>query len=117
TPAVCWNTPWTPQKQPPAMTAVWMPLAAVASAAGAGMITASSAAREGATANAAMASAPMAAAHSERRLNWRGDMVSSGARVGGSLERERCFAIGGDPCCPQDTRLGRFCYGPPHTSS
>src|SRR5260370_41851913 len=60
-----------------------MPPAACASVAGAGMITASSAAREGATANAAMASAPIAAAQSERRLNERGDMVSScGKRVG-----------------------------------
>ena len=25
TPAVCWNTPCTPQKQPPATTAVWRP--------------------------------------------------------------------------------------------
>ena len=82
TPAVCWNTPCTPQKQPPAKTAVWMPPAGCTSAAGAGMITASSAAREGATANAAMASAPMAAAQSERRLNWLRDMVSSWVGAG-----------------------------------
>src|SRR5512147_1815830 len=41
------------------------------------MMTASSEAREGLMATAAMASAPMAAAHSDRRLRWRGDMVSS----------------------------------------
>src|SRR5688500_1992636 len=41
------------------------------------MITASSEARAGLMANAAMASAPMAAAHSDRRLRWRGDMASS----------------------------------------
>jgi len=58
-----------PQKQPPAMTAVWMPSEAWASAAGVGMMTAPSAARAGATASAVIASAPMAAAQSERRLN------------------------------------------------
>ena len=42
--------------------------------AGAGMTTASSAAREGATTKAVIASAPMAAAQSERRLNWLRDM-------------------------------------------
>jgi hypothetical protein len=39
------------------------------------MITASSAARRGAIANAVIASAPMAAAQSERRLNGLWDMV------------------------------------------
>jgi hypothetical protein len=47
TPAVCWKTPWTPQKQPPAITAVWTPLAGATSIAGAGITTASSAARDG----------------------------------------------------------------------
>src|SRR3981189_3745466 len=74
TPEVCWNTPCTPQKQPPAMTAVWMPSDAWVSVAGAGIITASSAACEGATANAATASAPMAAAQNEKRLNGLRDM-------------------------------------------
>src|SRR6476659_8433886 len=54
-----------------------MPSAACTSTAGAGMMTASSEARDGLMATAAMASAPMAAAHSDRRLKWRGDMVSS----------------------------------------
>src|SRR5262245_4023820 len=54
-----------------------MPSAVCTSTAGGGMMTASSAAREGLTATAAMASAPTAAAHSDRRLIWRGDMVSS----------------------------------------
>src|SRR5215813_10660124 len=69
-PAVCWNTPCTPQKQPPASTAVCRPSAACTSALGAGMTTASSAAREGTATKAAIASAPMAAAQSDRRLNW-----------------------------------------------
>ena len=91
-PAVCWYTPCTPQKQPPARTAVWMP-SAFMSVAGAGMMTASSAAREGAMAKAAIASALSAAAHNERRLNWLRGMVSSwGRRVGGSLERGARFA-------------------------
>ena len=51
------------------------------------MITASSAARDGLMAKAAMASAPMAAAHSERRLNWRGDMVSSFGAMGWGQSR------------------------------
>src|ERR1700730_15366106 len=95
TPDVCWNTPCTPQKHPPAVTAVWMPSAAWASTAGAGMITASSAAREGATANAVIASAPIAAAQSERRLNWLRDMglpLRSGLK--GSLVRQSPRAIG-----------------------
>ena len=50
------------------------------------MITASSAAREGAIANAVIASAPMAAAQSERRLNWLRDM---GLPLGGQrIERQ-----------------------------
>src|SRR5258707_15890909 len=99
------------------MTAVWISLAAATSVAGVGMITASSEAREGATANAAMASAPTAAAHSERRLR-RGGMVSSSGLLEGSLEREPCFAIGsGLSAVPQDTGLHRFCYGRGHTSS
>src|ERR1700712_3661579 len=89
------------------MTAVWIPPAACASAAGAGMTTASAAASEGATANAAMASVPMAAAQSERRLNRRGDMVSSWASgLGGSLEREPCFAIG--TVLPDASRYGQW---------
>ena len=75
------------------MTAVWMPSAALTSMVGAGMTTASSAAREGAMAKAAIASAPMAAAQNDRRLNWLRDMVSSwGRRVGNSLERGPRFA-------------------------
>jgi len=57
----------TPQKHPPAITAVWMPSDGWASTAGVGMITAFFRAREGATANAVIASAPIAAAQSERR--------------------------------------------------
>ncbi len=41
------------------------------------MITASSAARSGAIAKAVIASAPIAAAQSERRLNWLRDMAGS----------------------------------------
>src|SRR5437763_6271618 len=105
TPAVCWNTPCTPQKQPPAMTAVWMPSAAFTSAIGAGMMTASSAAREGAMAKAAIASAPMAAAQSERRLNWLRGMVSSfGGGLEDSLERGQRFANHRGSPDAQDTR-------------
>src|SRR5947207_15786332 len=98
------------------MTAVWMPLAGATSVAGAGMITASSAAREGAAANVAMASAPTAAAHSARRLEWLRDMVSSLGLLERSLEREPRFAIGSTLSeVPQDTGRQRFCYGPGHT--
>src|SRR4029079_4205898 len=100
------------------MTAVWMPFAAFTSVAGGGMMTASSEAREGELANAARASAPMAAAHSERRLNWRGALVSSwGKWVGGSLERAQCFAIGTGLPDAQDTALQADCYRARHTSS
>src|SRR3982074_2144231 len=98
------------------MTAVWMLLPGCASVAGAGMITASSEAREGPTANAAMASAPMAAAHSERRLKWRGDMIFSSGLLEGSLEREPRFAIGTALSDATDTGRGWFCYGATHTS-
>ena len=64
-----------------------MPSAAAASAAGGGMITASSAAREGGDGKAAMASAPMAAAHSERRLNGLRDMVISSLGRASGLTR------------------------------
>src|SRR5665213_2352219 len=112
TPAVCWNTPCTPQKQPPATTTVWMPSEAFTSTAGAGMTTASSAARSGATAKAAMASAPRAAAQSERRLNGLGDMrVPLGLGVEGSLERRPLFAIGMGRPMLQDTRHRAYCYG------
>src|ERR1700686_519844 len=91
TPDGGWNTPRTPQKHPPAITAVWIPTDAWASTAGAGIITASSAAREGAIANAPITSAPIAAAQSERRLNWLRDMgASSGvAGFGSSFGRKR----------------------------
>src|SRR4051794_21064176 len=59
------------------------------------MITASSAAREGPARKAGRASAPIAAAQSERRLNWLRDMglpLVSG--FDGSLERKLRFAIG-----------------------
>src|SRR5205085_9577234 len=109
-PAVCWNTPCTPQKQPPASTAVWMPSAPMASTLGAGMITGSSAAREGAIATAAMASAPMAA-QSERRLNWLRIMGSSWGGLECSLERGPRYAIGwrSSPIL-QDTRRRGICY-------
>ena len=80
--------------------------------AGGGMITASSAAREGATAKAAIASAPMAAAQSDRRLKWRRDMVSScglvegslgGTRVSQSLRASRCPRYGRRALLRQDT--------------
>src|SRR5216683_8174426 len=99
TPDVCWNTPCTPQKHPPAITAVWMPSDGWASAAGAGTITASSAAREGAIAKAAIASAPTAAAQSERRLNWLRDMGASsgvagfGSNLGGSHRSQSQAAL------------------------
>src|ERR1700676_3968621 len=60
------------------------------------MITASSAARNGATANAVIASAPMAAAQSERRLNRLRDMrfpLGLGG-LDGSLGRGPGLAIG-----------------------
>src|ERR1017187_6278310 len=72
-------------------------------------MTASSAASEGATTKAAIASAPMAAAQSERRLNWLRDM---GFLLGldglkRSLERQPPFAIGaGLPDVP------RYAMGP-----
>jgi hypothetical protein len=64
------------------------------------MITASSAASEGATVNAVIASAPMAA-QSERRLNGLGDMgasfwaqrISKARRKKVSLERQQRSAI------------------------
>src|ERR1700690_4395985 len=43
TPLTCSNTPWTPQKQPPARTTVSRPLPAGSSTAGAGIFTAPSA--------------------------------------------------------------------------
>src|SRR5258708_1271721 len=98
TPAVCWNTPCTPQKQPPAMTAVWMPFDACASTAGAGMMTASSDARDGATSKVEIPSAPIAAAQSDRRLNgWRDmglPLGKSDVRIDSSLEGRLRFAIG-----------------------
>src|SRR6185369_9772786 len=58
TPLTRWKTPCTPQKQPPANTAVCVPLAfAVASTAGGAILTADSAARVGRGANATVASA------------------------------------------------------------
>src|SRR5206468_5402831 len=62
------------------------------------MMTASSEAREGLMATAAIASAPMAAAPSDRRLRWRGDMVSSfgngwGQSRAGSVFRNRLRAF------------------------
>src|SRR5216684_5371411 len=93
-PAVCWNTPCTPQKQPPATTTVWMPSAALASMAGAGITTASSAASDGAIATADMASAPRAAAQSARRLNWLRDIGFPLGGWMGSLGRWPLFAIG-----------------------
>src|SRR5262245_9364911 len=86
--------------------------ASFTSMAGAGMMTASSAARDGAIAKAARASAPMAAAQSERRLNWLRGMVSSyGAGLEGSLERRPRFAIAWwlSPI-PQDTQAHGSCY-------
>ena len=53
------------------MTRSGSPSDGCASIAGAGITTASSDANEGATLKAAIASAPMAAAQSDRRLNWR----------------------------------------------
>src|SRR6185369_9507010 len=67
------------------------PSAACTSTAGGGMMTASSEAREGLMAAAAMASAPMAAAHSDRRLRWRGDMVSSWAMGWGQFRAGAAF--------------------------
>jgi hypothetical protein len=64
-----------------------------------------------------MASTPMAAAHSERRLKWRGDMVSSSGLLEGSLEREPRFAIRTALSDATDTGWGRICYGATHTSS
>jgi hypothetical protein len=60
------------------------------------MTTASSAARKGATAKAVIASAPIAAAQSERRLKGLGD-IGFLSEIGGlkrSLERRRPIAIG-----------------------
>src|SRR6478752_1581407 len=93
TPAVCWNTPWTPQKQPPATTAVWTPSVARTSMAGAGMVTASAAAREGVAAKAAIVNA---AAQSDRRLNGLRDMafLFGLGGLGSSLRRRSRFAIG-----------------------
>src|SRR4249919_3495677 len=72
------------------------------------MITASSAAREGTTSNAEIASAPMAAAQSERRLNGLRNMglpllLSElwALRMKVSLERQRRFAIGLPPDVPR----------------
>src|SRR5436853_5298539 len=89
-----------------------MPSASLASTVGAGMITASSAARDGAMARAATASAPMAAAQSVRRLNGLRGMVSSyGAGLEGSLERRPRGAIGWQSSgVPQDTRGHGSCY-------
>src|SRR5258708_40121080 len=112
TPAVCWNTPCTPQKQPPAMTAVWMPFDACASTAGAGMMTASSDARDGATSKVEIASAPIAAAQSDRRLNgWRDmglPLGKSAVRIDSRLEGRLQFAIGaGKPdASNKQTRFG-----------
>jgi hypothetical protein len=63
-------------------------------------------------AKATRANAPMAAAQSERRLNWLRGMVSSyGAGLEGSLERGPRFAIGWRPSgIPQDTRRRGSCY-------
>src|SRR6476620_4687655 len=58
TPLTRWKTPCTPQKQPPANTAVWVPLAlVVASTAGGAILTAASLARVRRGAKAAVASA------------------------------------------------------------
>src|SRR5215212_622930 len=83
-----------------------MPSAACTSIAGGGMMTASSEARDGLMATAATASAPTAAAHSDRRLRWRGDMVSSfgngwgqsraGSAFRNRLRRVRCPRYGVD---------------------
>ena len=70
TPAVCWNTPWTPQKQPPAITAVWISLAGGASIAGAGITTASSAARDG-TAKASVSAVVAASSEGGQVGAWR----------------------------------------------
>ena len=91
--------------------------------AGAGMTTASSAASDGATTKAAIASAPMAAAQSDRRLNWLRDMrfplgLSGGARRMAGQSR----AAGGrsqSAALPdaQDTQQEGRCYRAPDTSS
>src|SRR4051794_31034810 len=88
-----------------------MPSASLASTVGAGIITASSAARNGAMAKAAMASAPMAAAQSLGRLNWLRGMVSSWGADGRQFRARTAFrnqqAALSDA---QDTRRHGSCY-------
>ena len=79
------------------------------------MMTASYEARDGLVATAAMASAPMAAAHSDRRLRWRGDMVSSfgngwGQSRAGSAFRNWLRASR----CPRYGAGGRLLRRAPH---
>src|SRR6185369_520795 len=115
--------------------------------AGAGMITASSAACEGATLNAVIATAPRTATQSEKRLSWLRDMVgflfdtcwlrlqvgfdyrlasiqsaSTELRPGGSIDRTD--GGGSQTSHPvrvfrirDDTESGPFCYHRMHTSS
>src|SRR5215471_1540698 len=115
-PAVCWNTPCTPQKHPPASTAVCRPSDGCASTAGGGITTASSAARDGAEAKAKAASAPIAAAQSERRLKvvWRmGVLCLAVGRVDGEFKADGAIVTTGvtigrrhPVISPEDTALG-----------
>ena len=115
---MCWYTPCTPQKQPPAITAVWTPSEAWASTAGAGMITASSAAREGATAKADNRQrADGGGAERKAAEVAAGHGVSSGVggfdgSLGGAAVRNRQRLRP----MPQ-IRAGRNCYRRPRTSS
>ena len=83
------------------------------------MTTASSAARNGATAKPVIASAVRPAAKSERRLNGLRDMgfLLGARRIWRSLERHLPIAIGTGLPDAQDTRQRAYCYRLIHTSS
>ncbi|CDX60968.1 hypothetical protein MPL1032_310018 [Mesorhizobium plurifarium] len=68
TPLTCWNTPCTPQKQPPAKIAFSVPPAAFSSRAGGGITTASSAERAGLCHKTAAATAARPSAASAPRV-------------------------------------------------
>src|SRR5215472_12078885 len=98
-----------------------MPSPVCASAAGGGIFTASSAARDGMMAKAAMASAPMAAAESAMRLNGFRRMERSLVSVARNLRQFRAydggFTIAFAPGIPGDTAPGDVCYDDADTTA